>query len=499
MIPILTASQIKQADAYTIEHEPISSYDLMERASQAFVKQYLHLDAADTEEVHVFAGIGNNGGDALAIARILFLKGYKVSVFVVGNEANGTEDFKVNYEKFRLLDGIMRIDDVDQIPDLSNGVIIDGLFGSGLSRGVQGIYAQVIYRFNQSGRPIVSIDIASGLATDDERFDGAVVNPSCTISFHLPKLPFFQPDLQQSVGEWFMVDIGLDHDFIQAQSSKWHLTEKKDVQMKAKPLFGHKGTAGRVMLVAGSRGKMGAATLAGKAALRSGAGLVFIHSPHTGTAILQINVPEAMVVEDEHDEIITEILPDKNIDYLAIGPGIGTNELTCRALSDLLDRATNPMVLDADAINIVASHPDLIEKIPKESVLTPHPGEFQRLVGNWKHDYHKLELLSDFCSKHRLNTVLKGAYSVVCDIKGRLFFNPTGNPGMGTAGSGDVLTGVVLSLLGQGYSPFESLRNAVYIHGYAGDLAKSQKGEYGLIASDIIENLPNAILDCQRA
>ncbi len=256
--------------------------------------------------------------------------------------------------------------------------------------------------------------------------------------------------------------------------------------------FDHKGSAGRLLLIAGSKGKMGAATLSARAAMRSGCGLLYIHTPCCGLNILQVNVPEAMVIEDEHTEVITEVVPADNLDVLAMGPGIGTNSLTQKALADLILHTSEPMVLDADALNILALNPELLNALPPESILTPHPGEFARLVGAWRSDFEKLEKLRWLAKTYQVNVVLKGAYSAVCSSCGYLYFNSTGNPGMATAGSGDVLTGIVAALLAQGLAPFDALRAGVYLHGQAGDEAAIKVGEISLMASDLIEYLPIA-------
>lgn len=493
MIPVLSAAHIREADAFTIKNEPIASIDLMERASKAFVKKFLELFHPG-KIITLFAGPGNNGGDALAIARILMEAGHRVEVYGCGDPEKATDDFKINFKRLADKVTINLIDDSRQIPSLGEDrVIIEGLFGSGLSRPVEGLFGEVIQAINQSGSEVFSIDIPSGLYPDEATPDGAIVLANHTISFQVPKLVFFHPEAASFVGRWHVVDIGLDEKFLQSQDTKCFLTEAADISYPVRAVFDHKGTAGRMLLVSGSKGKVGATTLSARAAMRSGCGLLFIHAPCCANDILQVTIPEAMVLSDEHQEIITGIELKEAYATIAIGPGIGTNALTSKALVKLLEHADQPLVIDADAINIVASDKNLIDLIPKQSILTPHPGEFRRLVGEWTDDFQKITLLRSFCQKHQLNVVLKGAFSAVCDIAGNVYFNPTGNPGMATAGSGDVLTGIIGALRCQGMQPFEAIRAGVYLHGHAGDLAKVDKGEISLMASDIIENIPSAL------
>ncbi|MEQ9304875.1 MAG: NAD(P)H-hydrate dehydratase, partial [Marinoscillum sp.] len=449
MIPILNASQIREADAYTIEHEQISSVGLMERASRTFVSKFNTL-VSGVKDVTIICGTGNNGGDGLVIARVLTQQAHRVSVFIVGSLDKATADFRINYDRLKSIVVPVQINDTKEIPDLQNtSIVIDGLFGSGLSRPVEGLFGSVIEAINQSPAVVFAIDMPSGLFADKPYTRGSVVRATHTISFQTPKLVFFLPGYQQYVGEWHVVDIQLNEDFIHNQVSEYYLLEKDDILMPTRNKFDHKGVSGRLLLVAGSKGKMGAAVLSARAAIRAGCGLLFVHTPCCGLNVLQVSVPEAMVIEDEHTEVVTEILPDDKIDVIAAGPGIGTGSLTQKALSALILKASKPLVLDADAINILAENNELIEALPTESVLTPHPGEFERLVGKWRDDFEKLELLKRFCVKYRLNVVLKGAYSAICNAEGKVYFNPTGNPGMATGGSGDVLTGIVGSLMAQ--------------------------------------------------
>ncbi|MEQ9405277.1 MAG: NAD(P)H-hydrate dehydratase [Cyclobacteriaceae bacterium] len=488
---VLSVNNVRSADQFTIENEPIRSIDLMERASRAFVGKFIEL-FSQKQSVKIFCGTGNNGGDGLAIARMLREKNWLADIFVCGNSEKGSDDFKENFE--RVSEVILLNSESDFPPVKSGEIVVDALFGSGLSRPVEGVQSELIQHLNQQDCTRVSVDIASGLYADQPKdVDSIIFKPHHTISFQLPKLIFFLPDAYEYVGDWHIVDIGLDQSYISNQPASYYLTEQSDVRnlFPTHSRFSHKSQVGRLLLVAGSKGKMGAAALCARAALRSGIGLINVCVPQCGTEIIQILVPEAMVIENKGVEHISQIPGDNSV--FGIGPGIGTDEATCSALADFLKVYNRPLVLDADALNILALNPDLLEELPNESILTPHPGEFKRLVGEWKNDFEKLEKLSHFCKKFNINIVLKGAWSAVCDTNGIIHFNSTGNPGMATAGSGDVLTGIVSSFLAQGLLPFDALRLGVFVHGRAGDLAAEELGEKSLIASDLITFLPKAL------
>ncbi len=485
---ILSSSQIRAADQFTIENEPILSIDLMERASRAFVSKFTQL-FTEKKRIIIFCGTGNNGGDGLAIGRMLIVEGWEVSIFTLGE--SGSPDFEKNLKRTKNYALINEPSDFPKIEE--DQVVIDGLFGSGLTRPVEGIASALIHYLNQQNAIKISIDIASGVYADVPiEKDSIAFRPHHTISFQVPKLVFFLPQYHEFVGEWHVVDIGLDQEFIAEQKSEFFFSERKRLEtlIPKRDRFSHKSQVGKLLIIAGSHGKMGAAVLCAKAALRTGVGLINVHVPKCGVEILQISVPEAMIISDNDQEYISEI--NASDSTIAIGPGIGTQEKTKEALELFLTQAKEPMVLDADALNILAANKSLLSQVPEASILTPHPGEFKRLVGDWNDDFEKLELLKSFCIKHKLNTVLKGAYSAVCDTEGNIYFNPSGNPGMATAGSGDVLTGIVSSLLAQGLNPFHALQLGVYIHGLAGDLAAVKVGQISLVASDIISCISNS-------
>ena len=491
MIKIFSNEQIRKADEYAIKNEPILSCDLMERASKAFVEKFLML-FPEKKKIRIFSGTGNNGGDGLAIGRILKEHGWEVLMYVVGNPEKGTEDFKQNLDRADTCAGINVVGDLPAIDE--DEVIIDALLGSGLSRPVKGIYKEVIDYLNQQEGVKVSVDIPSGLYSDKSIDKGTVAfKAHCTISFQFPRLAFLIPENHKFVGVWYIVDIGLSNDFIKNEPTHFYLTEERDLKslVPKRSRFTYKSKVGRLLLVAGSKGKVGASVLAARAAFRTGTGLINVCSPECGTRILQINVPEAMVIEGSGKNFITKI--PKSKDTIAAGPGLGTNPRTIAAFELLLKKRKTPLVIDADGINMAAKKPSLLKLIPKYSILTPHPGEFMRLVGNWENDFHKFELLNSFCRKNKLNVVLKGAFSAVCNSKGAIHFNPSGNPVLATAGSGDVLTGIIGALLANGLDPFDALRLGVYVHGLSGDMLEKNKAGLGMMASDIIEMIPEAL------
>ena len=491
MIKILTSEQVRQADQFTIKNEPIASIDLMERAAESFVNKFLEF-FPKKRLVRIFCGSGNNGGDGLAIGRILKSKGWEVFKYVVGDPKKGSEDFKQNLDRSDLYAIIKGVKDLPQIED--DEIIIDGLFGSGLSRPLEGIFRDVVNNLNEANADKVAIDIPSGLFANDAVSQGsAVFIAELTISFQTPKLAFLLPENHQYVGEWIVVDIGLDKDFIQKLPSNYYLTESSDLEglIPVRQKFTHKNQSGNLLMVAGSKGKVGAAVLSTKAAFAVGARLLNVCIPGCGVDIIHLSIPEAMVIEDPSPEIVTSI--PKSEDTIAIGPGLGVAPQTTKALESLLRRSSQPIVIDADGLNILAKRKSLLKQIPKDSILTPHPGEFRRLVDEWSNDFEKLDKLREFAKKHQVNVVLKGANSAVCNTKGEIFFNTTGNPGLATAGSGDVLTGAISSLISQGIDPFEATKLGVYVHGLAGDLAVNALKKPFLLASEIIDFLPAAL------
>jgi NAD(P)H-hydrate epimerase len=490
---ILSAVHARQADEYTIEETPISSIDLMENAAKAFVEWFCKQFNPD-QSVLVFAGLGNNGGDGLAIARLLFEQGYTVRVFVARHSAKCSPDFLANADRLP-----MATEDIFEdahFPLISSlDIAIDALLGSGLSRPAAGLLASLIRYINQCKPTVVSVDIASGLYSDTHTAGGAIIEPAYTVSFELPKLVFMLPQYQQWVGTWTCVPIGLLDEAIERQYTEYeYMTPATMVYLLPPPRkkFAHKGDFGHALLVAGSEGKMGAAVLAAKAAIRTGLGLLTVHVPQCGVVAMQTAVPEAMCSIDPNRTHYTEAPASSTYQAIGVGPGLGQNADSVNALAMLLAGAYCPVVLDADALNLIAAHPQLMATVPPGSIFTPHPKEFERLAGPVQHDFERLEKLQEYCRTHQINVVLKGAHTAICTPEGMVFFNSTGNPGMSTGGSGDVLTGIIASLLAQGYKPWQAAMFGVYIHGLAGDLAANTLGEISVSASDIINCLPAA-------
>ncbi len=496
---IFTSQQIKEIDKFTIENEPIASIDLMERAahacSQWFVKRY-----EKTIPVRIFAGPGNNGGDALAIARQLIEQGFSdVKTYVVRFTQKFSDDFNTNYIRLINIDKQNVLDITEEVifPAFSgNEIILDGIFGSGLNRPAEGFVADVIKQMNYSHCEIVSIDIPSGLFSEDNTDNDfeTIIRATFTLSLQFPKFSFFLPETNAFVGRWQVLPIGLHQDFINRTDTGFGYIDADFIRTKHKnrKRFSHKGTYGHALVIAGSYGKIGASILTSKAALRAGVGLLTTHIPRCGYEIVQTALPEAMLSIDENDQIFTRIIDADNYSTVAIGPGIGKEKATADALHEFISQADKPVVLDADAINIIGMYKEWLLKVPENSIFTPHPKEFERLAGESDSDMERLKKQIEFSKKYHQVVVLKTAYTSITTPDGYCYFNTTGNPGMATAGSGDVLTGIIVALLAQQYSPADAAMIAVYVHGLAGDIAASAMGYEAVIASDIIENLGKA-------
>lgn len=493
---ILTAQQTRDADAYTIESEPIASIDLMERASRKCF-DWLKSEFVNNQ-FSIFCGIGNNGGDGLAIARMFHQNGNKVEVFVVHFSENHTKDFDINLKRFEEigLQPQFLSEENYQFTLDNNAVIIDAIFGSGLTRPIGSFIAEIVKSINSLDNTVVSIDMPSGLFSEsnlENDFD-TIIKANSTLTFQQPKLTQLFPENYQYVGDFVILDIDLHKDFIDSMDSKYfYVTSDMISSVKhQRTKFSHKGSYGHALLISGSKGKMGAAVLAANACLRTGVGLLTVHVPKVGVEIMQTSVPEAMCSIDDEDEIITQCSDISQFDVVGVGPGLGKAKETEKALKFLIQNASKPMVIDADALNIIADNKTWLSFLPPLSILTPHPKEFERLVGKWSNDEERLQLQIETSIKNNVIIVLKGANTSISIPSGNVYFNSTGNPGMATGGSGDVLTGIVTSLLAQDYQPHEAAMLGVYLHGLAGDFALNQQGENSLIASDIVNNISKA-------
>lgn len=492
---ILSAEQIKALDAYTIQHEPILSIDLMERAATAVFNE-LVTRIKFTTPVYVFCGMGNNGGDGLAIARLLVQAGYRhVITFVVRHSAKASVDFMLNEERYKQVASILYIQAENHLPKIPAGtVVVDALFGTGLSKPVTGVAASVIQAINTAGVAVYSVDVPSGLYSDIANgADDVAIQATEVFTFHAPKLSFMFAGNGMRVPAFKVLDIELNKDYAHQLTTPYTYITAHTVKhyFKQRNKFSHKGTYGHALVAAGSLGKIGAAVLSVRATLRSGAGLVSVALPRCGYEIMQSTCPEAMVLISGESTLTT--LPAVDVfTSVAVGPGIGTGDDAVAFMAHLLSNYHQPMVIDADGLNILAQHPHLLQHIPAGSILTPHPGEFKRLVGEWTDDLHKLNLQKEFAETYKVVVVLKGAHTSVAVPGGAVYFNSTGNAGMAKGGSGDVLTGVLVALLAQKYEPVAAAVTGVYIHGLAGDYAADNLGQTGMNSGDIVRYLPKA-------
>ena len=497
---LFTCQQIAAIDQQTMKLEPISSIDLMERASMQVTDWILHhIDYPQT--FWIFAGPGNNGGDALAVARLLAQCNFNCTVFLstFGRMLKG--DPAINFEKLQKQGkvDIQTIDSEDSIPKIPAQVIIlDGLFGSGLNKPLDGLAKKIVHQINQSGAKIISIDIPSGLLGEDNPANNCenIIKANHTLTFQFPKLSFLFPENNQIVGNWEILPIGLHPTAIQETESKYYYLTPEMVsdKIQKRDKFSHKGTFGHALLIAGSYGKMGAAVLASKACLRSGVGLLTTHIPRLGYEIMQNSIPEAMISIDSSDTVFSEVPGLSSYSAIGIGPGLDKKPETQNALKALLLSQPKKMVIDADALNILSENQEWYNLLPENTILTPHPKEFERLAGASTNSFDRLQAQIQFSMKYKVILVVKGAHTSISLPNGDVYFNSTGNPGMATAGSGDVLTGIILGLLAQSYTPENAAILGVYLHGLAGDFAANKWGEQALIAGDIITQLGNAFM-----
>lgn len=491
---IYSAEQTRQWDQFTITQEPILSIDLMERAATAcldWLEQHEFLDPP--RPVYIFCGKGNNGGDGLALARLLLLRKIPVSTYILEFGNLGTPDFQTNLARLHPLNGhIHFIHSEAQFPEIPTGVLIlDALFGSGLNRPLEGLSGALVHHLNISGNTIISIDIPSGLSVDRSSRGFTAIRASHTLSFQTLKPALLVPENGEHTGEVSVLDIGLHPGFEETVSPLFTLVngDLASSFIKKRSKFSHKGIFGHAALVAGTAGSMGASVLAARACLRSGAGKLTCYVPHPGLDILQIAVPEAMVRVSGSGDELDGYFPLADHHGLGIGPAIGIGEKQRDLLRQVFNTHLNPLVIDADALTLLGKYPELWDFVPKDSILTPHPGEWDRLFGKVPDDFARIDRTREMAALHQVIIVLKGHYSLIAFPDGRAWFNASGNPGMATAGSGDVLTGILTGLLAQDYSPQDASLLGVYLHGLAGDLAAEELSQPALLASDIIDRI----------
>lgn len=496
---IFTAAQIHELDKYTIENEPIESIDLMERAAKALTRAIMD-EYNSLMPVIVFAGPGNNGGDALAVARMLAENNYTVTVYLFNVNGKLSNDCAVN--KVRLMDNrrvknFIEVRQEFEPPVLEEGMlIIDGIFGSGLNKPLAGGFASLVKYINSSAATVVSIDVPSGLMTEDNTYNvrANIIHADLTLTLQHVKLAFLFKENQPYIGRLKVLDIRLSKEGIQKLDANYTMLEENDVRQMIQPrsAFAHKGDMGHALLIAGSYGMGGAAVLAAKACLRAGCGKLTVHSPKKNNMVLQISVPEAIIQLDREETTFSEPIDTEEYHVIGIGPGIGTSEQTAIAMISQIRRSQCPIVADADALNMLGTHRSWMQQLPKGMILTPHPKELDRMEGNCADSYERLVKASNLAERIQGYVILKGHYSALCMPDGHVIFNSTGNAGMATAGSGDVLTGIITGLLARGYKQAEACLLGMYLHGLAGDIAAKELGEESLIASDLIQYLPKA-------
>ncbi|HNV52859.1 MAG TPA: NAD(P)H-hydrate dehydratase, partial [Tenuifilaceae bacterium] len=490
---IFSSEQIRDIDSYTIANEPIASVDLMERASNA-IFEWMAQNLSSTKRFIFICGPGNNGGDGLAVARMIYFAGFNASVYYV-DSTSYSSDFTINLNRLKKtnIDLKIIIGESD-FPLLShNDIIVDALYGSGLSRPIDGLMAKLVQHINQSGLDVVSIDIPSGLFSNENPYpnNNTIVKAKVCLTLQFPKLSFLFAENEQYVGRWIVLPIGLHPRVIEEKSTQFFYLGSDDIKtiLRPRPTFAHKGTYGHCLIVAGSYGMIGAAALCTKAVVSSGSGLVTAHIPKCGYDALQQLVPIAMCKVDSNEYFITDVSELDRYNSICIGPGLGTNPTTVTMLEEIISRAKSSLIIDADALNIISQNKGLLSALPESTIITPHPGEFDRLFGKSTCGLERMKKAIEAARMYKLIVVLKGAHTQIVNSYGCVYFNSTGNAGMATGGSGDVLTGVIGGLLAQGYTPLNAAKMGVYIHGVAGDIAKINFGETSLSAQNIAESL----------
>ncbi|MRX65440.1 NAD(P)H-hydrate dehydratase [Maribacter luteus] len=493
------AEQIYAADKFTIKKQQISSNELMERAAvQIFNWLHLRMQGAQVK-IHLFCGIGNNGGDGMALARHLKEHGYNITVNVVNYSEKRSKDFLINLDRLKdrkiwpnFLERDCEFEEIGR-----DDIIVDAIFGIGLNRTPDSWVTKLIQHLNDSGAFILSVDLPSGVFMDKAiENTQAVIKANHVLSFQAPKLIFFLPETGIYSNQWEVLDIGLDPEHLAGLETEFELIGKNELLPVYIPRekFSHKGNYGHALIIGGSYGKIGAVSLASKAAMAIGSGLVTAYVPKCGYVPIQTALPEVMVITDKDENHIQDITFDIAPTVIGLGVGMGVAQETSEAFSSFLDSVKSPLVIDADGLNLLSKKKDLLKKLTPKTILTPHPKELKRLIGEWKDDFDKLKKAKAFSKKYDVILVLKGAHTITV-YENHGYVNNTGNPGMATAGSGDVLTGVITGLLAQGYEPLDAAVFGVYLHGRAGDIALEQTGYQALTASKIIEAIGLAFID----
>lgn len=498
-----TAAQLKSIDRATCQAQGLTETELVKRAAAAFVTELL-VRHPEVGHVVTLSGVGNNGADGLAVALSLLQHGVAVTPYLLHSDKEPSVACAELLTELSHQQGVTLIDNQETVQSVIESIpvgtlIVDALFGMGLSRPLDGLAADLVRAVNQRAKAdasihVISVDLPSGLLANASSTAGAVIRAHETYTFEQLKLAFMMPENARYTGQVTVVEIGLDQQALREVDTNYHLVEQTDVArlLKVRQKFAHKGHYGRALLAGGSYGKIGAIRLATEACLRTGAGMATAYVPKCGYDPLQTGLPEAMVITDADKKQITSAPPIENYTAIGIGPGMGTDEQSAAALKAFLEKAVTPLVLDADAINLLGLYPFMQQLVPANSVLTPHAREFRRVAGQSSNDFEALERLRSLAKRMKSYVLFKGAHTAIAAPDGQVYFNNTGNPGMATAGSGDVLTGIIVGLLAQGYDSLESCLLGTWLHGLAGDLAAEAMGQETLVAGDLIRYLGRA-------
>lgn len=495
---ILSPEQLKRVETQTITIQDIELINLMERAANAILNWLKSKIDVSKNSFTIICGVGNNGGDGLALGRLLWEEKAHVKIYLQKNNSYSLDnltnqkrlkDLKIPFEYY---------DEMTQLEILPNSILIDAIFGYGLNRPIGDEWKPIIDQINQSPNTVISVDVPSGLFCDQLNSEkDPIVESEVTLTFQTPKLSLLIPENQQYINEFEILDISLDLESIEKEESQLGYFSMNYVPQFyfKRPKFSHKYDYGNVLVIGGSYGKIGATMLVAKAVLKSGAGLVTLYVPKCGYSVIQTAFPEAMVQTDFSEELITKFPNVERYDTIVIGPGMGTDEKTYRAFEEFLsenDLSDKKLIIDADGINLLSQHPNLLENLPKETILTPHDKELERLIGEWENSYQKIEKIQSFVQSHELVIVAKGFITQTFLVNGEAYFNSSGNPGMATAGSGDVLAGIIAGLYAKQYNASEAAIFGVYLHGFSGDLASQQLGEESIMSTDLINYIPVA-------
>lgn len=472
MLPLLTSPQIREADAYTIANEPISSVDLMERASKAFVSWFCNHFQDKRKGITVYCGTGNNGGDGLAIARMLHEQQYKkIGIVIARFSDKASDDFNINLKRLQQIENpVTEIRSGESFPNDDSPIIIDALLGSGLNKILDGDFKRLANHINSLKRTVVAVDVPTGFFSEGEMPQNAIViKADLVITFQQPKINFLLPDSAPYIDCWEAVNIGIDEKFVKSLNSPFQAVEEKDVRKMLKPRhrFSNKGTYGQALIVAGQEETMGAALLSASASVYAGAGLTTACIPKSGLTALNTTMPELMAIPRNIAEV--PAIDWEKFSAIGVGPGLGKGDDSRALLADILTNYEKPVVIDADALNLLSANREFWAELPENSILTPHMKEFDRLFGEHDNWWARIQTGIAKAKEHKLIILLKNDYTIIITPGGKIYFNTTSNPAMATGGMGDVLTGIITSLLAQKYSPEEACIIGAYIHGKAGD------------------------------